>query len=81
LNFASNLLVNAWLYASSKTVDPDKLITLISEESEWNVAHCSHRGGKPSKGDDKDEAMMALAGKHNKKKTCWNCGEEGHFKH
>jgi Zinc knuckle len=25
--------------------------------------------------------MTVSAGKHNKKKTCWNCGEEGHFKH
>ena len=79
-NFMSNLLVNARLYASSKTVGPDELIALISEELEQNVAHCSCWGGKSSKGDDKDEAMAASGGKSEKKRTCWNCGKEGHFK-
>ena len=37
-NFASNLLADARLYSSTKTIDPDELITLISEEFERNVA-------------------------------------------
>lgn len=65
-NFASTLLANAQLYATTKTVDPDELIALISEESERNVAHCSHRGGRSSK-DDKDEAMTVSSVRWDKK--------------
>lgn len=86
-NFASNLFASARLYASSKTVDPDTLITLISEESERNVMIRSRRSGKSSKGEEKDEAMAASSssgkGKASKQKprgVCWNCGEKGHYK-
>jgi len=77
LNFASNRLANAWLYASFKTVDPDKLITLILEESEQNIVHCLHQGGKPSKGEDKGKAMMALAGKHTRKRLAGTAARRG----
>jgi hypothetical protein len=40
-NFASNLLTSVRLYSSTKTIDPDGLIALISEESERNMATCS----------------------------------------
>ena len=70
-----------------KTIDPDELIALISEEFERNVAARSWRSGtKSSKGDDKDEAMSVVSsgkGKHFERKprgVCWNCGEKGHFK-
>jgi hypothetical protein len=86
-NFASNLLAGARLYSSTKTIDPDELIALISEEFEHNVAARSrHAGTKSSKGDDKDEAMFIVSsgkGKRFERKprgVCWNCGEKGHFK-
>jgi hypothetical protein len=86
-NFASNLLAGARLYSSTKTIDPDELIALISEESECNMAACSQRSGmKSSKEDDKDEAMSVSSngkGKRFKRKprgVCWNCREKGHFK-
>jgi hypothetical protein len=37
-NFASNLLVSTRLYSSTKTIDPDELIALISEDFECNMA-------------------------------------------
>jgi hypothetical protein len=61
-NFASNLLAGARLYSSTKTVDLDELIALISEEFDRNVASRSqHSGTKSSKGDDKDEAMYVTS--------------------
>ena len=86
-NFASNLLAGARLYSTSKTIDPDELILLISEEFERNVASRSRRSNvKSMKGDDKDEAMSVASsgkGKRFERKlrgVCWNCGEKGHFK-
>jgi gag-polypeptide of LTR copia-type len=68
--FASNLLGGARLYSSTKTIDPDELISLVSEEYERHTAQklrCT--GGNTSKGNDKDEAMAVLPkgkGKHPK---------------
>ena len=71
-------------------IDPDVLISLISEEYEWQKVqhlHCSN--GKSPKDNDRDEAMTASsskggkAGGHNHRfpcGTCWNCGDKGHFK-
>jgi len=58
-NFASNQLAVARLYAPIKTIDPDALISLISEESDRQQSQRARRGngsGK-SKGDEKDEAL------------------------
>lgn len=60
-NFASSLLANARLHAQSKTVDPDQLISLISEEYNRNVSQRLRRTTKSSKTDEKDEAMLALS--------------------
>jgi Zinc knuckle len=85
---ASNLLAGARLYSTTKTINPDELIALVSEEYERHLAHKSHRPGHANgKADDEDEAMSASAnGKGKKferqpKGTCWNCGEKGHYKH
>jgi len=94
-NFASNQLAATKLYAPMKTIDPDALISLISEEYERQKAQHSHRStGKSPKEDDCNEAMSASssrggssrggkAGGRNHKftcGTCWGCGEEGHFR-
>jgi Zinc knuckle len=74
------------LHAASKTVDPNELISLISEEYDHGVSQRLWRlATKSSKIDDKDEAMSALSSgkvKHQCKprSVCWNCGEKGHFK-
>jgi len=88
-NFALNQLAAAKLYALTKTIDPDALISLISEECEQQKAQCSCRSnGKSPKEDDHDKAMSASsskggkAGGHNYKfpcGTCWGCGDKGHF--
>jgi len=89
-NFALNQLAAAKLYAPTKTIDPDALISLISKEYERQKAQCSHCStGKSPKEDDCNEAMSASslrggkAGGRNHKfprGTCWNCGDKGHFK-
>ena len=81
-NFASNLLAGAQLCASLKTIEPDSLIALVSEESECNAPQCTHHSGKSSKADEKDEAMAVWSTKDKCKPcgVCWGCGEKGHFK-
>jgi gag-polypeptide of LTR copia-type len=84
---ASNLLAGAKLYSSTKTIEPDELITLVSEEYERHVAQRSRHSGQASgKGGDKDEALTLLGKGKGKtfdrkpKGTCWNCSDKGHFK-
>jgi hypothetical protein len=86
-NFASSLLAGARLYSTTKTINPDELIGLISEEFEHGVASRSWRSNaRASKRDDKDEAILAtLSGKGKcfeckPHEVCWNCGDKGHFK-
>jgi Pol polyprotein, beta-barrel domain len=85
--FASNLLAGARLYSSSKTINPDELITLVSEEYERHVSQRSRRPGQAGgKTNDKDEALtMSGNGKGRSfdckpKGTCWNCGDKGHYR-
>jgi Pol polyprotein, beta-barrel domain/gag-polypeptide of LTR copia-type len=85
--FASNLLAGAKLYSSTKTIGPDGLIMLVSEEYECHAAQRSRRSGHASgKGEDKDEAMFVSPNGKGKKinrkprGTCWNCGDKGHYK-
>ena len=88
-NFASSQLTSAWLYAPSKTIAPDSLISLIAEESERQKAQHSRWQSDKPKDDDKDEAMhvspgssKGKSGKGDKKLrgVCWDCGEKGHYK-
>jgi len=67
-NSASNQLAVARLYAPTKTIDPDTLISLISEESDCQRSQHARRGngsGK-SKGDEKDEALYVTQGQSSK---------------
>jgi hypothetical protein len=82
-NFASSQLAAARMFAPSKTIAPDSLISLISEEYERQKTQKSRRSGKTK--DDADEAMAASSGKGKGKPryprgVCWNCGETGHYK-
>jgi hypothetical protein len=89
-NFASNQLAAAKLYHSTKTIDPDVLISLISEEYERQKVQRSRRSnGKSPKEDDRDEAMYASSSRGGKaggrnhkfpRGTCWGCGDKGHFR-
>ncbi|KAF8644347.1 hypothetical protein AX14_009429 [Amanita brunnescens Koide BX004] len=87
-NFASNQLASARLYASDKTISPDALISMISEESDRQRAQRAANPRSPKKdtrGDGKDEALIASSSSTKKfkpkpKGACWNCGEVGHLK-
>ena len=90
-NFTLNQLAAAKLYSSTKTITPDTLISLISEEYErQQVQHSRQNGGNGKARDqDRDEALsVMLSGKSNGKGrferkprgVCWNCGDKGHFK-
>jgi len=92
-SFASSQLAAARLYSPTKSIDPDNLISLISEEYERQRNSHSRRSGFPSsKTQEPDEAMAVYTpGSSNKLKggntsrackppVCWNCGETGHIR-
>jgi len=69
-NFASNQLAAAKLYSLTKTITPDMLISLISEEYEHQQVQCSCQSGGngKAKDQDRDEALnVSLSGKSNGK--------------
>jgi hypothetical protein len=93
-NFASSLLANARLHAATGTVDPDQLISLISEEYNRSVSqHMRHSAKSSLKSNDKDEAMLASSNGKGKvlmdvdrtqtfkpiAQTCYHCGQTGHI--
>ena len=72
------------MFATTKTIAPDSLISLIFEEYERQKTQKTRRSGK-TKEDDKDEAMAVGSGKGKGKAkyprgVCWNCGKKGHYK-
>jgi len=88
-NFALTQLAIARLYATSKTIKPDILISLISEEAErQKTKHTSRSDVK-----DCDEAMAVMSssrscghgwgcGSYHRtqlKQLCWNCGSDQHL--
>jgi hypothetical protein len=84
-NFASSQLTAARMFSSTKTIDPDILISLLVEESDRQRAQFSRRkfGGKGKEG-EKDEALGVTPEKGKKPRRdveCWNCGGKGHFRH
>jgi hypothetical protein len=94
--FASSQLAAARLYSLTKTINPDILISLIAKESDRQRVARSRRGTtSTSKSKDVDEAMAVSTPSHKRKfggnsrgnsadskkpRTCWNCGDEGHFR-
>jgi len=90
-NFALNQLAAAKLYSSTKTITPNALISLISEEYECQQMQCScqNGGNGKAKDQDHDEALSVMSsekfngkGRFERKPhgVCWNCGEKRHFK-
>ena len=85
-NFASNQLAFTKIYSSAKSITPDSLILLISEEYKQQWAQCAcHSGSGNAKDKDKDEALSVVPGR-GKGKECkphgvyWNCREKCHYK-
>ena len=63
-NFASSQLTTAWLFAPTKTINPDRLISVISEEYNWNQHGCDHSHHNCTfngKSKDHDEAMAVTS--------------------
>jgi hypothetical protein len=84
-NFALSLLANMRLHTTMGTIDPDQLISLISEEYDRGMSQCLWCSTKSLKTDGKDKAMLVSSSWKGKKDckpcgVCWNCGEKGHFK-
>lgn len=82
-NFASGQLAAAKLYSATKTIDPDALMLLISEEYNHHQARRTRSNRKAK--DDTDEAMSAISTNRSGKKrnlpgVCFNCGKAGHWK-
>ena len=92
-NFASKQLTATHLFSLTKTIDPDLLISIISEEYSCNQCRCE-TGHHPctfnGKGRDHDKVMAvipshsACQGNLNPKLSkkgpeCWNCGESRHI--
>jgi len=89
-NFTLNQLATAKLYSSTKTITPDTLISLISEEYKCQQVQrsCQNGGNGKAKDQDHDEALsVMLSEKFNGKgrfkrkphEVCWNCGEKSHL--
>jgi gag-polypeptide of LTR copia-type/Zinc knuckle len=85
-NFASSQLASAKMYATTKTIAPDALISLISEEADRQRSQRALRP-RPQRRDNegkKDEALTVSEkprrGDRKTRGPCWNCGETGHFK-
>jgi len=91
-NFASAQLAAARTFSTSKTIDPDILISLLMEEADRQKAQRARRQGTgKGKDEEKDDALAVTPGSSKGKNgkgggggkknvTCWNCGEKGHFK-
>jgi hypothetical protein len=87
-NFASAQLAAARMYASTKTIDPDVLMSLLVEEADRQKAQLARRRvSEKGKEDERDEALSVGAeieskprkGKGRANVTCWNCDKRGHY--
>jgi hypothetical protein len=87
-NFAFSQFAVAKLYSPSKTIEPNALISLISEEFKHQKTQCTCCAGGAKSKDDTDEALFSgnakkgrnLKGKPKCKPVCWNCDQPGHIK-
>ena len=60
-NFTSNQLAFARIHSTMKTIAPDSLISLISEEFECQRAQCAcHNGPGKAKDEEKDKALAVV---------------------
>jgi hypothetical protein len=78
-------LTAACRFSSTKTIDPDTLISLLVEELDCQRAQYAcwkHRGR--SKEGKKDQALSVAPEKGKKPRKdieCWNCHGKAHFHH
>jgi hypothetical protein len=69
-NFASSQLAVTKLYSPSKTIEPDALISLISEKFERQKTQRTRRAGGAKSKDDTDEVLFAGNVKKAQTRTC-----------
>ena len=91
-NFASSQLASAKLLSTSKTIEPDILISVISEE--WERQKAKNPRCQVKTEDHDDEAMFVAGAAKNfnrgnkgqrgsnwPPRACWNCGSTEHLNH
>ena len=89
-NFASGQLTAAQLYSPTKTIEPDALISIISEEFDCQKSQHACWSGAKGQRDGDNKALAFVPGQKKKgdstksnarkdKRTCWNCREEDHL--
>jgi len=89
LSFASTQLAAMRMFAPTKTIEPDILLSLLMEEADRQKAqlarHCASGKGNE---EDKEEALVAREklsrprkGRGRENIRCWNCQEMGHYSH
>jgi len=83
-NFASAQLTAAKMFAPTKLIEPDVLMTLLMEEAEWQKAQLARHAFRKGK-EEHDEALSITDGSKPRKGKgranvmCWNCNKKGHY--
>ena len=83
-NFASAQLSAAKMFAPTKSIEPDVLMSLLMEEAERQKAQLARRAFRKGK-EEHDEALGVTDGSRPRKGkgraniTCWNCNKKGHY--
>jgi len=75
------------MFATTKTIEPDVLMSLLMEEAERQKVQQVRRAPKNGKNEDEtpNEALGATMnskprkGKGRQNVSCWNCGRTGHY--
>jgi len=86
-SFALAQLAAARMFASTKTIEPDVLMSLLMEEADRQRAQQARCASKKGTGEDKGEALASEGlskprkGKGKENIRCWNCEEMGHYSH
>ena len=86
-SFASAQLAAARMFASTKTIKPDVLMSLLMEEADQQRAQQVRCASKKGTDEDKWEALASEGsskprkGKGKENIRCWNCEEMGHYSH
>ena len=86
-SFASAQLAAARMFASTKMIEPDVLMSLLMEEADRQRAQQARRASKKGTDEDKCEALASEGlskprkGKGKENIRCWNCEEMEHYSH
>jgi hypothetical protein len=82
-NFASAQLTAAKMFAPTKSIEPDILMSLLMEEAERQKAQLARHAFRGK--EEHDEALGVTDGSRPRQGrgraniTCWNCNKKGHY--